>query len=117
MMSLQAIAAVNNEIARKAAGKGLVPYVPFNLEEIPTCTPFTFPNIGYLKPCGWRKTATSWFVDKTGHGADWEPALTWKQFRQRLAAYVLRHPDHGFAITEEGELQVVVSAFRRVKAR
>ncbi len=25
-----------------------------------------------------------------------------------------RHPQHGFAITEEGECQIVVSAFRRV---
>jgi hypothetical protein len=53
-------------------------------------------------------------VDKTGHGLDLEPALTWKQFRKRLVGYILRHPQDGFAITEEGEFQVVVSAFRRV---
>lgn len=114
MMSLEVIVAVNNEIAREAAREGLVPYVPFAADEAET--PFTFPNIGTLKPRGWKKTGTSWFVDKAGHGLDWEPALTWDQFRRRLTGYILRHPGHGFAITEEGEFQVVVSAFRRVSS-
>ena len=112
MMSLEVIVAVNNEIARKAAREGLVPYVPISADEV--TTPFTFPNIGSLKPRGWRKTGQTWFVDKTGHGETWEPALTWQQFRRQLAGYLLRHPSHGFAITEEGECQVVVSAFRRI---
>ena len=54
-----------------------------------------------FKPRGWHKTGTHWFVDKTGHGLDWEPALTWQQFRRQLAGYILRHPARGFAITEE----------------
>lgn len=112
MMSLEVIVAVNNEIARQAAREGLVPYVPFSADE--AVTPFAFPNIGSLKPRGWRNTGMTWFVDKTGHGETWEPALTWRQFRQRLTGYILRHPGHGFAIVEEGEFQVVVSAFRRV---
>jgi hypothetical protein len=114
MMSLEVLRAVNDEIAQQAAREGLVPYVPFSAEE--AITPFFCPNIGTLKPRGWRKTGASWFVDKTGHGETWEPALTWKEFRQRLAGYVLRHPSHGFAVTEEGECQVVVSAFMRVKS-
>lgn len=111
MMSLEVLAAVNAEIAQQAAREGLVPYVPISADEMKS--PFTFPNIGSLKPFGWKKTGTNWFVDKTGHGESWEPALTWRQFRQQLAGYILRHPDHGFAITEEGECQVVVSAFRK----
>jgi hypothetical protein len=112
MMSVEVIIAVNNEIAQQAAREELIPYVPASADEVDT--PFTFPNIGSLKPRGWRKTGTSWFVDKWGHGLDWELALTWSQFRQQLAGYILRHPDYGFAITEEGECQVVVSAFKRV---
>jgi hypothetical protein len=112
MMSVEVIIAVNNEIARKAAREGLLPYVPFSAEEV--TSPFSFPNIGSLKPRGWRKTGETWFVDKTGHGFDNEPALTWQQFGRRLAGYILRHPSHGFAIIEEGEFQVVVSAFRRI---
>jgi hypothetical protein len=111
MMSLEVLAAVNAEIAQQAAREGLVPYVPISADEMKS--PFTFPNIGSLEPRDWRQTGASWFVDKWGHGLDWEPALTWSQFRQRLAGYILRHPDHGFAITEEGECQVVVSAFRK----
>jgi hypothetical protein len=111
MMSLEVIIAVNNEIAREAAGERLVPYVPSSADEV--ISPFSLPNIGYLEPDGWKKTGTSWFVDKTGLGLDWEPALTWKQFRRQLAGYILRHPTHGFAISEEGECQVVISAFRR----
>ena len=112
MMSLDVIAAVNNDIAQRAAQQGLVPYVPVNADE--ATSPFFCPNIGSLQPRGWRKTSASWFVDKTGHGFDDEPALTWKQFRRQLAGYLLRHPGHGFAITEEAEFQCVVSAFRRI---
>ncbi len=85
MMSLDVLVAVNNEIARQAAREGLVPYVPASADE--AITPFAFPNIGSLKPRGWRKTGQTWFVDKTGHGEPWEPALTWRQFRRQLAGY------------------------------
>ena len=112
MMSIEVLIAVNNEIARKAAKQRLYPYVPSSTDEVES--PFSFPNMGSLKPGGWRKTGETWFVDKTGHGIDDEPALTWQQFRRRLAGYILRHPSHGFAITEEGEFQVVVSAFQRI---
>ena len=77
-------------------------------------SPFTFPNIGSLKPRGWRKTKRSGSWTRPGHGEPWELALTWAQFRSRLAGYLLRHPGHGFAITEEGEHQVFVTAFRKI---
>ena len=114
MMSIDVLIAVNNEIAQQAAREKLVPYIPISADE--ATTPFFCPNIGTLKLKNWHKTGQTWFVDKTGHGLDWEPALTWRQFRQRLAGYLLRHPQHGFAIIEEGECQVIVSAFRRVAA-
>jgi hypothetical protein len=112
MMSVKVIVAVNNEIAREAARRGLVPYVPVGMDEVES--PFSFPNIGSLKPRGWEKTGASWFVDKTGHGLESELALTWRQFRRQLGGYILCHPGHGYAITEEGECQIVVSTFRRV---
>ena len=114
MMSLEVLRHVNNEIARKAAREGLFPYAPVDLDEVAHCTPFTFPNIGYLKLRSWRRTGATWFCDKTGHGLDWEPALTWAQFRRQIAGYLLRHPDHAFAVVEEGEFQIVVAAFSRV---
>ena len=113
MMSLHAIVAINNEIAVQAAERTLVPYVPFNVDEVDRYPPIPFPNLGCLKPDGWKKTGQHWFVDKTGHGLPSEPALTCEQFKRQLRGYILRHPRHGFAITEEGEFQAVVSAFRR----
>jgi len=112
MMSLEVLAAVNNEIARQAAREGLVPYIPASADE--ASSPWFCPNIGTLKPKGWKRTGQTWFVDKTGHGESWELALTWAEFRRQFAGYLLRHPGHGYAITEEGECQVVVAAFRRV---
>jgi hypothetical protein len=112
MMSIEVLIAVNNEIAQQAAKEGLVPYVPFSADE--ATSPFFCPNIGTLKPRGWKRTDASWFVDKTGHGLDSEPALTWAQFRRHLAIYLLRHPSHGFAVVEEGEFQCLIAAFRRV---
>ena len=83
MMSLEVIAAVNNEIAQEAAREGLYPYALAGIDELARCTPFSFPNIGYLEPQGWEKTGQTWFVDKTGYGLPTEPALTWAQFRRR----------------------------------
>ena len=112
MMSLEAIRRLNNEIAVEAADRDLVPYVPYDADEVDYWPPIPFPNLGYLQPDGWEKTDSEWFVDKTGHGHDWEPALTVEQFKKELRAYIAENPGHGFAITEEGEFQVYVTAFR-----
>jgi hypothetical protein len=58
-MSLEVLEAVNNAIARKAAREGLSPYAPFSADEV--TTPFTFPNIGTLKPLagrGWAQAGS-----------------------------------------------------------
>ena len=116
MMSLEVLRQVNEDIARQAAEEGLVPYVPFDVQEVDSYPPFPLPNLGYLEPEGWEKTDTSWFVDKTGGGQDYEPALTWSQFKRRMRQYISQHPGHGFAITEEGECQVYISAFQPLAA-
>ena len=114
MMSLAVLQQRNEEIGTEAAQEDRWPYVPWSASEVagwPTCP---VPNLGYFEPEGWEKTDSSWFVDSTGQGAAWEPALTWPQFRQQLSEYVAEHPGHGIAITEEGEMQIVISAFRPV---
>jgi hypothetical protein len=55
-------------------------------------------------------------VDKTGWGAPWEPALTWDGLKRQLQAYVAENPGHGFAITEEGQFQLYITAFRPLGA-
>jgi len=114
MMSLQAIIALNQEIAVEAAQDGLVPYVPFNTDEIDYWPPIPFPNLGFFGPDNWEKTEQSWFVDKTGQGRSNEPALTVDQFKRELRSYVRENLGHGFAITEEGPFQVYISAFRPI---
>ena len=109
MMSLEVLVDVNNRIAREAARQRVVPYVPFGLEEVDQ--PFKFPNIGYHEPDGWEKVE-SWFVDKYGVGRESEPAITHRRLKEILDDYIADNPGHGFAITEEGEFQVVISAFR-----
>lgn len=112
MMSLEVLIAVNEEIAAEAAAKNLRPHVPSRQANVARWKKFPFPNLGYYVPDGWEKVRT-WFVDKTGHGYEWEPALTHKQFRGALQDYIEANPDHGYAIVEEGEFQLVIGAFKR----
>ncbi len=115
MMSLDVLRRVNEEIAAEAAQRGLVPFVPDSTQDVDHWPPFPLPNLGYLEPEGWKK-ADSWFVDKTGHGYESEPALTFSQFKRRLRQYISQHRGFGFAITEEGEFQIIVSSFMPVAA-
>lgn len=64
-------------------------------------------------PDDWQLADTEWFVDKTGVGKDWEIALSVRQFREALRQHLTQHPGDGFAITDEGPFQAVVSAFRK----
>lgn len=112
MMSLDVLVAVNNRIARRAARSRLVPYVP-SLEEIDHGR-FDFPNLGYHVPEGWQKVE-SWFVDKFGVGRESEPAVTHRRLREILRGYITDNPGHGFGISEEGQFQMFVSAYRPVE--
>ena len=113
MMTLGVLTAINEEIATEAAQAGRIPYVPWNCEEVDRWQTFPLPNLGYHVPDGWEKTDQEWFVDKSGWGASWEPALTVKEFQRQLSQYVADYPDHGYAISEEGEFQLYVSAYQR----
>lgn len=113
VQSLGVIRAINEEIAAEAAQEKLIPFVPDGPEDTDRWPPFPFPNLGYCEPLGWNQTDQNWFVDATGRGAEAEPALTVRRFRKELRRYIAENPGHGFAITEEGEFQAVVSAFRR----
>jgi len=113
MMSLEVLIAVNEDIALQAAEEGLEPFVPSDSDALGFWQRIRLPNIGYYEPDGWEKTEASWFVDKTGWGREDEPALTLNRFKKELQQYIRANPGHGFAVTEEGEFQLYVSAFRR----
>jgi len=112
MMSLETIIALNEEIAAEAAEENSVPFVPNNKSNVEQWPPFPFPSLGHHEPDGWEKTDSQWFVDSTGVGHDWEPALSVDQFKRALIDHIADHPGDGFAIVEEGQFQVMVAAFR-----
>ena len=113
MMSLETIIALNNEVAHRASSKGMTPYIPFSPNEAEHITTFTLPNLGGYVPVGWEKVE-DWFVDRTGHGYESEPALTHRSFSKLLTEYISMNPDHGYGISEECPFQVVISAYRKV---
>jgi hypothetical protein len=115
MMSIEDIVYVNEKSAAKAASENKEPWVPSKefLEsgKFPGC----IPELGYHEPEGWEKLDDiQWFVDHTGWGGENEPALTTNQFHMMWTAYALEHPDHGYAITECGQFQLYINAFRKV---
>jgi hypothetical protein len=113
MLSLAALIAVNEEIAAEAAARNLVPFVPGHPENVTGWKRLPFPNLGPYQPPGWERTDVNWFIDKTGRGYGWEPALTHEQFLSALQQYAAAHPRHGYAIVEEGEFQATIAAFER----
>jgi len=70
----------------------------------------------FADPLSWERTEESWFVDKSGWGQEWEPALTWNRLKDELREYIAHNPRHGFGITEEGQFQLYVTAFRPAEA-
>jgi hypothetical protein len=115
MMSPGVLRAINDEIAAEAARVNRVPYVPFDATEPKRWPPFPFPNLGSYVPPGWALAEENWFIDKTGRGRPSELALTAEEFRTLLIDYVSEHPEHGYAVIEEGPFQAVIGAMYRVR--
>ncbi len=111
MWSLATLEYLNRKAARQSQKDKKVPYVPPFPAFVNEFPPFPFPNLGCRTPRGWKRTGQCWFVDKTGTGYDWEPALTFEQFKRQLLAYAIDNPTHGYAIVEEGQFQLYVAAF------
>ena len=110
-MSLSVIAALARTQARRAARAKLVPLVVEG-EDMPDDRRLGMylrhiPNVGAYRPKGWRLVERM-FVDKTGTGAEDEPALTFRQFLRTVRA---AGPGNGYAIIEEGEFQAFIGRF------
>ena len=111
MFSLETIQQLNREAETSARIKGKVPYIPVNPEEAESWPPFPFPSLGIV-PVGWVEKER-WFVDKTGVGSPYEPALTHEQFTQHIQDWVQDHPHHGYAIVDEGQFQLYIVALEK----
>jgi hypothetical protein len=117
MFSLEVIYHLNQQAAKKARKSRKTPFVPDGPKEVENWPPFPFPLLGDYDPPGWERTGDTWFCDKSGWGEPGEPALTWEQLKNQLQDYIAEHPGHGFGITEEGQFQLYVTAFRPIEDR
>lgn len=112
MMSGQAIRALSDEMAAKAAEEGQEPLVPNTTHEgVDDDSLRRIPFLGDYEPPGWELVEEG-FVDKSGFGTASEPAMTWRQFVDWVQQHLDTDPDTGFAITSEGQFQVYVGAYR-----
>lgn len=109
MMSLETIRRLSQDVAKCAAREGRRPLL-IEQEDLPYVADLIWhiPNLGSYVPRGFTLTRRL-FVDKTGWGADNEPALTFAQFCREITA------DRAYAIIEEGEFQVYVGEFIMTK--
>lgn len=114
MMSLGSIKAESRRTGQRAAQQAMMPYVPIHEDEIKTYPPFPFPNLGDHRPRGW-KLIEELFVDSTGLGADDEPALSIRQFKDKLIELERSDKAYGYGITEAGQFQLYVGVFERRK--
>ncbi len=69
------------------------------------------PNFGDYRPKGWELVET-YFVDKSGFGANDEPALTFERFCEKVRE---AGAGFGWAIIEEGEFQCHIGRFKPVR--
>jgi hypothetical protein len=122
MMSLQAIQQMSDTAAKRAAKEGKVPYIIYDHDDVHRMPGgkdwdgkrgFPFPNLGSLKPKGWTDTGENFFVDMSGFGDDYEPALTWAQFNKELLALVDDSRPLGLGISEVGQFQCYISVYEK----
>lgn len=114
MFSASTIAQFQEEAAARAKAARKEPFVFFQPEDVNEDSVRHIPNLGtYIAP-GWEALEEEvWFVDKSGFGADYEPALTIPRFVEQLKQYVEEHDGDGFGIVEEGPFQIYIQAFRK----
>jgi hypothetical protein len=112
MMSLEAIKRMSSEAATVAAATNERPFTYWNAAEVDELEGFPFPFLGDFEPPGWREVDRH-FVDSSGFGADDEPALSARQFRQVILDRIAEVPGTGWAVVEAGQFQVYVAEFQR----
>jgi|2_EtaG_2_1085320.scaffolds.fasta_scaffold35450_3 hypothetical protein len=114
MWGLETIRQINEEAATAARGDGNAPYcigVADSLDEWP---PFPFPHLGYA--CDdvdqEHDRLDTCLVDRSGFGAEDEPALTALAFRNRLGTLREQHGALMVALEEIGQFQVYIAIWK-----
>ncbi len=116
MFGLETIKAMNREAGERAREEGLE---PFHLERSPQLDlmpPFPFPNIGddSVEVSKRYEHIVDLFCDKSGMGADDEPALSIDQLMEKLRVLLRENQETGLrlAIVEEGQFQLYIGVWR-----
>ena len=89
------------------------PYMLESAESAKTLDSFPFPAMDI--PEDWEESEV-FFVDSSGFGSDYEPALTIDQFRDHLFDHATENPNDGYIITDEGQFQVYITAVRQISS-
>lgn len=110
MMSLETILYYEKQAALRSKVEELEPYTPASPEEPLRWNRVPIPNLGSYRPSGWQLVCAA-FVDSSGVGYSWEPAMTQDVFARWVSSIVETDPTAGFAIISEGEFQVHVGYF------
>lgn len=117
MFSSDTIASLNADAALAAAQKNLQPFIPWDADEIGIIGAKFFrniPNIGSLDVSDTWDHVEDTLVDSSGFGQPGEPALTIDQALDYVIGHVEESGRRGFAVTSQGQFQVVLSVFEKI---
>jgi hypothetical protein len=111
MMSLDTIRSLSRLQCAKAAKRNRKPLI-VEADDIESAkagdySGIKIPSLGGFVHPNFKPTGREFFVDKTGYGSEREPALTLKQFIDKLV------PGKAYATVEEGPCQVYVAEYER----
>jgi hypothetical protein len=128
MFSLDVIEDLQLEAASAAAKAKLEPLMAWPEDVGKLDRLRHIPNLGKYLPDGWERIdpdvlkpnrtryttgkvdgVPGLFVDKSGLGAPNEPAMTAQEFADWIV------PNYGYAIVEEGQFQITIGVFKRVR--
>jgi hypothetical protein len=104
MMSVETLQAQNRAWAARAARDDVTPVLAWPEDVGSLDFLAQIPALGDYVPEGWTLVREH-FVDSTGMGYEWEPALTVGAFAASLT------PGHGYAIVSAGQFQVYVGEY------
>ncbi len=117
MYSSNTIVNLNAEAALAAAAKNLVPFIPWDANEIDVLGVDLLrqiPNIGSLDVSDAWDEINTVLVDSSGMGSESEPALTIRGCLEFIKQQVEESSSRGFAIVSSGQFQVVLGVFERL---
>ena len=114
MWDLDTIRSINNDAGKRSRDLGVSPCRVESPEEVASWPPFPFPHMGSACTDVDKESERldTLFVDSSGFGAEDEPALTIRGFKERLSDLCRQHGPLMCAIEDQGPFQVHVAVWR-----